>query len=74
MKKYIFNVECKLYWTLELELEDSYTQEEAIEAIINKIDNDSEYQLLQNLEIKSIDIYKIIDLPHVFDNRKKTNP
>lgn len=74
MKKYIFNVECKLYWTLELELEDSYTEEEAIQAIEDKIDNDSEYQLLQNVETESVDIYKIIDLPHIFDNRKNQIP
>lgn len=74
MKKYIFNVQCKLYWTLELELEDSYTEEEAIQAIEDKIDNDSAYQLLQNLETESIDIYKTIDLPHIFDNRKNQIP
>ena len=74
MKKYIFNVACKLYWTLELELEDSYTEEEAIQAIEDKIDNDSAYQLLQNLETESIDIYKTIDLPHIFDNRKNQIP
>lgn len=74
MKKYIFNVECKLYWTLELELEDSYTQEEAIEAIINEIYSDSAYQLLQNVETESVDIYKIIDMPHIFDNRKNQIP
>ncbi|RAL56502.1 hypothetical protein BLM37_03245 [Candidatus Gracilibacteria bacterium GN02-873] len=74
MKKYIFNVECKLYGTLELELEDSYTEEEAIKAIQDKIDNDSEYQLLQNLETENIDIYQIIDLPHIFDNRKNQIP
>ena len=74
MKKYIFNVECKLYWTLELELEDSYTEEEAIQAIEDKIDNDSEYQLLQNVETESVDIYKIIDMPHIFDNRNNQIP
>lgn len=74
MKKYIFNVSCKLYWTLELELEDNYTEEEAIKAIQDKIDNDSEYQLLQNLETERLDIYKIIDLPHIFDNRKNQIP
>lgn len=74
MKKYIFNVTCKLYWTLELELEDNYTEEEAIQAIEDKIDNDSAYQLLQNLETESIDIYKTIDLPHIFDNRKNQIP
>ena len=57
-----------------MELEDSYTEEEAIQAIEDKIDNDSAYQLLQNLETENIDIYKTIDLPHIFDNRKNQIP